>query len=114
MIDVDHIQIDQVIINLVRNSADALQSLPETIQRQITVHSQLTPDNELQISVTDNGPGFTEEQQEKMMTPFYTTKADGMDIGLSISRSIVEAPDGRLHFESLPGVGTVFYITLPI
>jgi two-component system sensor kinase FixL len=55
MIDVDHIQIEQVIINLVRNSADALQSIPEATPRQITVHSQLTPNNELQISVKDNG-----------------------------------------------------------
>jgi PAS domain S-box-containing protein len=114
LIDVDHIQIEQVIINLFRNSADALQSLPETIQRQLTVHSQLTPENELQISVKDNGPGLSAEQQEKLMTPFYTTKADGMGIGLSISRSIIEAHNGRLHFESLLGVGTVFYITLPI
>jgi PAS domain S-box-containing protein len=114
MINVDTIQIEQVIINLVKNSVEALQSLPQTTPRQITIQSQLTPDNKLQISVKDNGPGLSEDQQHKIMTPFYTTKPDGMGIGLSISRSIIESHKGTLHFDSLLGKGTDFYITLPI
>ncbi len=110
---VDHIQIEQVIINLIRNSVDALQNLPAKQQRQLTIHSQLTANNDIQVRVKDNGPGLDEEQQQKILTPFYTTKADGMGMGLSISRSLIEAHEGTLHFNSKPGKGTTFYFTLP-
>jgi PAS domain S-box-containing protein len=111
---VDQIQIEQVIINLLRNSIDALKSLPAEQQRQISIQSQLTPNNGIQVRVKDNGAGLDKEQQQKILTPFYTTKADGMGMGLSITRSIVEAHDGTLHFNSEPGKGTTFYFTLPI
>jgi PAS domain S-box-containing protein len=111
---VDHIQIEQVIINLLRNSIDALKSLPAGQQRQISIQSQLTLNNSIQVRVKDNGAGLDKEQQQKILTPFYTTKADGMGMGLSITRSIVEAHDGTLHFNSELGKGTTFYFTLPI
>jgi PAS domain S-box-containing protein len=110
----DHIQIEQVIINLVRNSIDALQNLPAKQQRQLTIHSHLTLSNGIQIRVKDNGPGLDEHQKQKILTPFYTTKADGMGMGLSISRSLIEAHEGALHFNSQLGKGTTFYFTLPI
>jgi C4-dicarboxylate-specific signal transduction histidine kinase len=113
-IDVDQIQIEQVIINLVRNSIDALKALPEQQQRQLTIHSHLTPNNAIQVRVKDNGSGLNEEQQQKILTPFFTTKADGMGMGLSISRSIIESHKGTLHFNSIPGKGTTFYFTLPL
>jgi diguanylate cyclase (GGDEF)-like protein/PAS domain S-box-containing protein len=113
-IDVDPIQIEQVVINIVQNSADALQNLSEEKQRQITIHSQISVNNELQIRIKDNGPGLNEDQKQKIMTPFYTTKIDGMGIGLSISRSIIEVHKGTLHFNSQAGKGTTFYITLPL
>jgi len=111
---VDHIQIEQVIINLVRNSVDALQNLPPKQQRQLTIHSRLTFNNSIQVRVKDNGPGLDADQQQQILIPFYTTKADGMGMGLSISRSLVEAHEGTLHFNSEPGKGTTFYFTLPI
>ncbi len=111
---VDQIQIEQVIINLIRNSVDALQNLPEKQPRQLTIYSRLTPDDEVLISVTDNGPGLKEDQQQKILTPFYTTKTNGMGMGLSISRSLIEAHDGTLHFNSQAKKGTSFYFTLPI
>ncbi len=111
---VDHIQIEQVIINLIRNSVDALQNLPAKQQRQLTIHSRLTLNNSIQVRVKDNGPGLNADQQQQILTPFYTTKADGMGMGLSISRSLVEAHEGTLHFNSEPGKGTTFYFTLPI
>ena len=110
----DHVQIEQVILNLIRNSVDALQNLPVKQQRQLTVQSRLTSDNGIEVRVKDNGPGLDEDQQQKVLTPFYTTKADGMGMGLSISRSLVEAHEGRLHFNSQPGKGSTFYFTLPI
>ncbi|MGZ8181738.1 MAG: PAS domain-containing sensor histidine kinase [Methylobacter sp.] len=110
---VDHVQIEQVIINLIRNSIDAVKSLPAAQQRQLAVHSHLTPNDSIQVRVKDNGPGLSEEQQQKILTPFYTTKADGMGMGLSISNSLLEAHEGTLHFNSQPGKGTTFYFTLP-
>jgi len=111
---VDHVQIEQVLINLIRNSVDALLNLPEKQQRQLTVHSRLTLNNDIQVRVKDNGPGLDEEQQQKILTPFYTTKTDGMGMGLSISRSLIEAHEGTLHFNSHSGKGTTMYFTLPV
>ena len=111
---VDQIQIEQVIINLIRNSIDVLQSLPVEQQRQLSIHSRLTLNNDIQISVKDNGAGLDADQQQKILTPFYTTKTNGMGMGLAISRSLIEAHEGTLHFNSKPGKGTTFYFTLPI
>jgi PAS domain S-box-containing protein len=112
-VDVDHVQIEQVIINLIRNSVDALQNVPEKQLRHLTIDSRLTLDNTIQVRVKDNGLGIDEEQQQKILMPFYTTKADGMGMGLSISRSIIEAHEGTLKFNSEPGRGSTFYFTLP-
>jgi len=111
---VDQIQIEQVIINLIRNSVEALQNLPAKQQRQIDIHSQLTINNDILVKLKDNGPGLNEDHRQQILTPFYTTKANGMGMGLSISRSIIEAHEGTLHFNSQPGKGASFYFTLPI
>lgn len=113
LLHVDQIQIEQVLINLIRNSMDALQSLPETEQRNITIQSNLISDT-IQVKVIDNGPGIDADQQQKILTPFYTTKSNGMGMGLSISLSLIEAHQGTLHFSSQPGKGTTFYFTLPL
>ncbi|MGZ5052723.1 MAG: PAS domain S-box protein [Methylobacter sp.] len=110
---VDQIQIEQVIINLVRNSIEALQTQPARQQRQLHIASLLTPDHTVQVRIQDNGPGFDEEQRQQILTPFYTTKADGMGMGLSITQSIIAAHDGTLQFDGQPGNGATFYFTLP-
>ncbi|MDD5633242.1 MAG: PAS domain S-box protein, partial [Methylococcales bacterium] len=112
-INVDHVQIEQVIINLIRNSIDVLEKLPGNQQRNLSIHSQLTPQNGIQVRIKDNGPGIDESQQQKILMPFYTTKPEGMGMGLSISRSLIEAHEGTLHFNSQPGKGSTFYFTLP-
>lgn len=111
---VDQVQLEQVIINLIRNSIDALKNTPEAPEHQITIHSELTADNGIQVRVKDNGTGINENQQQKILTPFYTTKPDGMGMGLSISRSLIEAHEGTFYFNSEPGKGTTFYFTLPM
>ncbi|MGZ5608982.1 MAG: PAS domain-containing sensor histidine kinase [Methylobacter sp.] len=111
---VDHVQIEQVIINLIRNSVDALKILPLKHQRQIAIQSRLTVNNSIQVRIKDNGPGLDAEQQQKILTPFYTTKTDGMGMGLSISRSLIEAHEGSLNFNNQPGKGASFYFTLPV
>jgi len=114
LINVDRIQIEQVIINLIRNSADAFDSCLENQQKEISIHSLLTLNEGIEVRVKDNGSGITEDQQQKILMPFYTTKAEGMGMGLSICSSIIDAHEGHLKFNSQVGKGTTFYFTLPI
>ncbi|MGZ5010847.1 MAG: PAS domain-containing sensor histidine kinase [Methylobacter sp.] len=111
---VDQIQIEQVLINLIRNSIEALQNLPAKQQRQLVISTSLKLNNSIQVRVTDNGSGIDTDEQQKILTPFYTTKADGMGMGLSISRSLIDAHEGTLGFNSEPGKGATFYFTLPM
>lgn len=111
---VDSIQIEQVLINLIRNGVDALRTLPDKRRRRLTIRSRLTSNNSIQVEVQDNGPGISEDQKQKILTPFYTTKAEGTGIGLSISRSLIEAHDGTFDFDSTYGKGATFYFTIPI
>jgi len=67
----------------------------------------------VKVSVIDSGPGFTAEQHERMFEAFYTTKAQGLGLGLSISRAIMRVHDGRLWGDANPGAGASFHITLP-
>jgi nitrogen fixation negative regulator NifL len=110
---VDQVQIEQVIINLIRNSIEALLNLPATQRRHLTIQSHLIHNNVIRVRVKDNGPGLDQDQQQQILTPFYTTKANGMGMGLSISQSLIEAHEGTLHFNSIQGKGTTFYFTLP-
>jgi PAS domain S-box-containing protein len=113
-VSIDAIQIEQVIINLIRNSADALENCPENQPRKLSIESCLTVDNDLEVRIKDNGPGIDDDQRQKVLMPFYTTKAEGMGMGLSISQSIIEAHNGTLYFNSNPGKGCTFYFTLPV
>ncbi len=110
---IDRVQIEQVILNLIRNSIDALKELPQFTQRQLSIETSLNSLNYIVVRVKDNGPGLSPIQREKILTPFFTTKASGMGMGLSISRSLVEAHHGTLHFNSKEDKGTTFYFTLP-
>ena len=110
---IDRVQIEQVILNLIRNSIDALKDLPQFSQRQLSIETSLNHLNYIVVRVKDNGPGLTPVQREKILTPFFTTKPSGMGMGLSISRSLVEAHHGTLHFNSKEDKGTTFYFTIP-
>ena len=113
-VSVDNVQIEQVMLNLIGNSIDALKGMPQNKPRHLAIQTQLINDSAIEIRVKDNGPGIDEAQQPKILTPFYTTKADGMGMGLSISRSLVEVHEGVLRFSSKPEKGTTFYVTLPV
>jgi two-component system, LuxR family, sensor kinase FixL len=104
LVYIDTVQIEQVILNLMRNSI-AL--------RLLSIQTHLNEQNYIEIKIKDNGSGLSDEQREKILTPFYTTKSTGMGMGLSISRSLVEAHEGVLHFNSKQNKGTTFYFTLP-
>jgi signal transduction histidine kinase len=113
LISVDHIQIEQVIINLIRNANDAILSSPNENQGQISIQTRFYPNKEMEVRIKDNGPGIQEDQKAKIFMPFHTTKEEGMGMGLSISRSLIEAHNGKLYFNSQFGKGTTFYFTLP-
>jgi PAS domain S-box-containing protein len=111
---VDYVQIEQVILNLIRNSIDAMKFLPQRTRRVLTIRTNLYEQETIIAQIKDNGPGIEQSEQEKILMPFYTTKTSGMGMGLSISRSIIEAHGGVLHFNSKAGKGTTFYFTLPL
>jgi len=106
---VDKIQIQQVILNLIRN---ALEAMLETDRRELKVESRRLADGLVELCVTDTGPGIAPEIASRLFIPFTTTKPHGMGVGLSISRTIVEAHGGRLWAEPNPGGGTIFRLTL--
>ncbi|MFL6388374.1 MAG: PAS domain-containing protein [Terriglobales bacterium] len=107
----DRVQIQQVILNLVRNGSDAMSGI-EDRPRQMVVRTAQDGDH-VRLSVQDSGVGFAQENADHMFNPFYTTKPDGMGIGLSISRSIVESHGGRLWAEPGSGRGATFHFSLP-
>jgi PAS domain S-box-containing protein len=113
-VSIDDVQIEQVLLNLIRNSIDALKDMPPTTQRKILVQTRLTNPNEIEVKVNDNGSGIDDAQKDKILNPFFTTKPTGMGMGLSISRSIIEAHEGVFNFKSKAEQGTTFYFTLPI
>ena len=113
-INVDRIQIEQVIINLIRNSADAFHSCLENRKKKISIHSLISLNEGIEVRVKDNGSGIPDDQKQQILMPFYTTKAEGMGMGLSICCSIIEAHEGHLKFNSKVGKGTTFYFSLPI
>ena len=113
----DAVLIEQVVINLVRNACDALteQVLDAARERRIDVSTRRTPDQRfVRIDVRDNGPGLQGRRTENLCAPFYSTKRDGMGMGLAICRSILEAHHGALDAIEAPGGGAWFSITLPI
>jgi len=109
---VDAIQVEQVLVNLVRNALEALASV-EGRARTLLLQTTAT-DDALEVAVSDNGAGLSAEIAEKMFDPLFSTKSGSLGMGLSISRSIVEAHGGRLWATANPGGGTTFRFTLPL
>jgi C4-dicarboxylate-specific signal transduction histidine kinase len=111
MVMVDALQIEQVLINLMRNSIEAISSSARA-RGTIIVSAGRRDGQHVEISVRDTGPGFTPSQLANLAAPFKTTKADGLGIGLALSRSIVEAHGGRL-WATPSADGAHVYLTLP-
>ena len=107
----DRIQLQQALLNLILNAVDAMQD-NETDSRLLAITTAQSS-GAVTISVADSGRGLPEDIQRRIFLPFFTTKADGMGMGLSISRSIVESHGGRLHLVRNTGQGATFQIELP-
>lgn len=106
---VDKVQVQQVVLNLVRNAMEAME---QTERREILVSTTADADDVLTVNVADTGPGISEELAAQLFRPFVTTKPHGMGVGLSISRTIIESHGGRIWVEPNPGGGAVFRFTL--
>lgn len=113
-LSVDEVQIEQVILNLLKNSIDALVLLPRKTKRRISIQTNLLASREIEVRIEDNGTGMDAEEQALLFTPFFSTKTSGMGMGLSISQSLIRAHGGMLRFRSSKGKGSTFYFTLPI
>jgi signal transduction histidine kinase len=108
----DRVQLQQVILNLVTNASDSMRSL-EGRPREVLIRTTADAGNSVCLSVRDCGIGITHQDIERMFEPFYTTKADGMGMGLSVSRSIIKAHHGRLWAMPNDGPGATFALSLP-
>jgi two-component system sensor kinase FixL len=107
---VDKVQTQQVLINLMRN---AIEAMANAQLRELTVSSRSAANAMVQITVADTGPGVPPGIANNLFSAFNTSKSEGMGLGLSICRTIVEANDGRIWMEPRPGGGTLFHFTIP-
>jgi len=110
---VDSVQIEQVLVNLIRNALDAMRDAPPE-RRRLTLTTSAVDGQAVEISVADTGKGLSPEVQGKLFEPFLTTKTDGLGMGLAISRTIMEAHDGRIWAAPNSPHGTIFRFALPI
>ena len=107
---VDRVQIQQVLVNLFRN---ALEAMAQSQQRELSASNAKIADDMIEIAVSDTGTGFHDDVKSNLFQTFFTTKDTGMGVGLSISRSIIEAHGGRMWAENNAAGGATFRFTLP-
>ena len=108
----DQVQLQQVVLNLVMNAIEAMSKANDRA-RELVITTRNVDANRVQVTVEDSGIGIDPQMIDKVFDSFYTTKAGGMGMGLSISRSIVQSHGGRLWATAKDGTGTIFYFTLP-
>jgi signal transduction histidine kinase len=109
----DRIQLQQVVLNLVLNAVDAMAGLAPEF-RKVIVRTEREDDREARVAVRDFGTGLDEQSLHRIFEPFYTTKPEGLGMGLAICRSIVEAHGGRLRAANNHDRGATFTFTIPV
>jgi signal transduction histidine kinase len=108
---IDVLQVQQVILNLIRNAVEAMESSPT---KRLEISAERIDEAFAQVRVRDSGPGLSEEARNRLFQPFNTTKKTGMGVGLSICRTIIEAHGGTIRADVFPGGGTAFVFTVPL
>jgi C4-dicarboxylate-specific signal transduction histidine kinase len=108
----DRVQLQQVILNLLRNASDAMSGVDDR-PRTLMIETDRGEDGQVSLAVQDAGVGFEGQDAERLFDPFYSTKSDGMGIGLSVSRSIIESHGGQLWAERNVGPGATFTFSIP-
>ena len=109
----DHVQLQQVILNLVVNGMESIADAP-TGRRVIIGRTALLDHRSAQVSIADSGPGIPPDDLKRVFEPFFTTKEKGMGMGLSISRTIIEAHGGAIWAENQAAGGATFHVSLPL
>jgi C4-dicarboxylate-specific signal transduction histidine kinase len=109
----DRVELQQVLINLVTNACDAMADMPSEA-RALTIRTGLNGNDFVLISVCDAGPGIAEGKLEQVFEPFFTSKVNGMGLGLSVCRTIINAHGGKLWAEDNSGRGATFHLLLPV
>jgi signal transduction histidine kinase len=113
LIVADRVQLQQVVLNLLLNASEAMSTV-EDRPRQLLVRTGRDHGDRVRLTVQDTGVGFGPQNAEQLFEAFYTTKTGGMGIGLSVSRSIIEAHHGRLWAEPNDGPGATFSFSIPV
>ena len=113
LIEGDPVQIQQVLVNLVSNALDAMRQTPPD-RRKVEISTAGNGDNEVRLSVRDHGTGIRTEVHERLFDQFFTTKEQGLGMGLAIVRSIVESHGGKIDAENVADGGARFHFTLPV
>jgi C4-dicarboxylate-specific signal transduction histidine kinase len=108
----DRVQLQQVLLNLINNSLDAMESCAGL--RELLIRTSQKDINTIMVEVKDSGCGISAQSKEKLFTHFYTTKSKGLGMGLAISRSIIKAHGGQLDAKNNPDRGATFYFTIPV
>jgi signal transduction histidine kinase len=108
----DRVQLQQVILNLLRNASDAMVGVDDR-PRQLLIRTEGEDGNRVRVTVRDAGTGFDRQSMDSLFEAFYTTKSGGMGMGLSVSRSIIESHHGRLWAEPNDGPGATFSFSIP-
>ena len=108
----DRVQVEQVLLNFVRNAIDACRGLPEA-RRGVTISTRRDGDK-VRVEVADAGPGIDARLRERLFDPFVSGKSGGMGMGLSISKTIIEAHGGSIGVDDRKPHGAVFWFTLPV
>lgn len=108
----DRIQLQQVLLNLINNSLDAMEGCADS--RGLLIKTSHKDNNTIMVEVKDSGCGISAQSESKLFTHFYTTKIKGLGMGLAISRSILKAHGGRLDAKNNPDYGATFYFTIPV
>jgi two-component system sensor kinase FixL len=109
----DKIELQQVVLNVLLNAFDAMKDCPAG-EREVRVRLERDGAHMVKVAVRDRGTGLGTDKLDKIFQPFYTTKRDGLGMGLSISRSIIDVHGGRLWAENNPKQGATFYFTVPV
>jgi two-component system sensor kinase FixL len=108
----DRVQLQQVLLNLIMNAADAVRAATYA-NRRILIRAAQRPDDTVELIVSDRGDGIPEDQLHKVFEPFYTTKSEGLGMGLSICRTLVESHGGRMWASNNPEGGASLHVILP-
>jgi len=112
LVRADHILVEQVMLNLINNAMEAMSTVPRA-QRRVAIATARDSGGGVRVTIADRGVGIAPEHAARMFTPFFTTKTQGLGLGLAICRSVVEMHGGRLWHEPNAGGGTVLHFSLP-